>query len=162
MEGWERFPSSPGMSAKPFLTDDLMLQPQERRPSRFRACKECCGVFVVCSCRRSYFMLKICIFSTAACSLMLRERSWAKGGMMPQGLWQAEQMHNFMLKKSPPYTSCLLYPSHHYWWHFSFWKVSLPCRKSNLSSLFRRCFCWQSQRSSLLSIVFQALVVEHF
>lgn len=46
----------------------------------FRACKYCFGVFDVCSCRNSYFMLKICIFSTAACSLVLRERSWAKGG----------------------------------------------------------------------------------
>lgn len=31
---------------------------------------------------------------------------------MLQGLWQAEQMHNFMLKEITSYTSCLLYPSH--------------------------------------------------
>lgn len=59
-------------------------------------------------------------------------------------------------KKSPLYISCLCYPSHHFWWHLSFWKVSLPCRKSNLSSPFRRCFCWQSQ-TPLFFRLFQAL-----
>lgn len=35
--------------------------------------------------------------------------------------------------------------------------MSPPYRKSNLSSTFRRCFCWQSQTPSLLFKVFQAL-----
>lgn len=79
---------------------------------------------------------------------------------MLQGLWQAEQMHNFMVKEItslyelPPLSPPPLLVA------FVFLESEPTTQKMQfISSLFRRCFCWQSQRSSLL---FQALVVECF
>lgn len=86
-----------------------------------------------------------------------KKLSWGREGWCHEVCGRQNRCIISCSKKSPPYTSCLCYPSHHCWWNLSFWKVSLPHRKTNLSSPFRRCFCWQSQTTSLLFKVFQPL-----
>lgn len=63
-------------------------------------CKECFGAWDMFSCRSSYSTLKIHIFYTAAHRVTLRQESCVEGSPMLWGLWQAEQMRNFILKET--------------------------------------------------------------
>lgn len=104
VEGWERFTSLLGTSAKPLLINGLMLQPWERRPGRLVQSLqgELWCLWHVLLQKQLFRVENMYYFLHRSLQPHTERKKLSQGrerGPMPQCLWQAEQMHNFILKE---------------------------------------------------------------